>query len=123
MRKIYKFIKIFVAKLSLLNLVLLGVVCIISAGMIVSEASQWLAGIAFCASVYGGMRLITYRFGKIPLFMSDKTWNAMSIKHGEEKAEELYREMSLKCATVSYIIAIVALVLALVWEIIVTIYG
>ena len=48
------------------------------------------------------LRLITYKTGKIPFIMIDKTWDGikkrLKKKYPEENEEELYKRMSLNLA-------------------------
>lgn len=116
MKKIYCAISRFLSKYYVLNILVLSLITLIIGALIFFEPMHSLEPIAFVCSIYGGMRLITYKNGKIPFFMIDHTWDKMCVEHGEEKAEELYREMSLKHATVCYMIAVPTSVLAIIWE-------
>ena len=116
MKTIYQAISRFLSRHYALNIFIFALILLVMGGIIVFSPAHTLEGVSFFCSVYGLMRLITYKNGKIPIFMRDYTWNRMSAEHDEEKAEELYREMSLRHCTVCYMIAVPASVLAIIWE-------
>ncbi len=62
------------------------------------------------------MCLITYKTGKIPLIMIDRTWDAYRLKYGEEEAEIKYKEMRIRNAVIFFILAIAISLVMLFFE-------
>ena len=52
------------------------------------------------------LRLITYKTGKIPIFMMDKTWDKYEFKYSTDEIEKKYEEMSINRATLYFMLAI-----------------
>ena len=52
------------------------------------------------------LRLITYKTGKIPIFMMDKTWDEYKFKYSTDEIEKKYEEMSINRATLYFMLAI-----------------
>ncbi len=116
MKKIYQGTERFLSAHYALNIFIFALITLISGLLAFYQPAHDFEVISFICSIYGGIRLATYKNGKIPIFMIDRTWNKMRIEHDEEEAEKLYREMSLKHCTVCYMIAVPSVVLAVVWE-------
>ena len=119
-KKIYNWYINFFLKHPYLNFFCLLFITVFSGAMVMSETFSDFSGVAFFCSVYAEIRIVTYKKGKIHLFMSDKTWNSMRAKHSEEKADELYKEMSLKHAAIFKLVSVIALLIAVICEIIST---
>ena len=116
MKKIYDFFIPIVRRYFYLTIFTFFFTTIISGALIIGGKARGLYVIPFFSSVLGLIRLTTYKYGKIPFFMSDKTWNTMINKYGEEKAEELYKEMSLKQATGAFIVSSISICVSLIVE-------
>jgi hypothetical protein len=84
--------------------------------MIYSKLISLLA-VVFGFSLLSFVRLITYRKGKIPFFMSDKTWDSYRLKYEGEELEKKYEEMSIGRATDYFIISVVAFIVWIVAEV------
>ena len=68
----------------------------------------YIVAISFGFSLATFFRLITYKYGKIPFFMIDKTWDHYTWKYSEEEIEEKYEQMSIKRAAIYLKIAIIS---------------
>ena len=64
------------------------------------------------------VRLITYKYGKPPIFMSDKTWNSFQFKYSKEEIESKYKEMSIKRATIYFILSVLFFVSFIIYEVV-----
>ena len=96
---------------------------VISAGLFVISCIALLyspvrlmAAIPFAFLLDELFRLVTYKIGKIPLFMHDKTWSAYQMKYSQEDVEEKYKQMSIKRATVDFMIAVSGFVVMIACE-------
>ena len=119
MRKFFDHVKNFILshyKLSffvmLLIFVIWGIVGIYSGLSVMSI-------ISFAFSFVGAFRLFTYKTGKIPIFMIDKTWSKYRLKYSEEEAEKRYKVMCINRATVYFIIAIASFIISVGYEVII----
>ena len=74
--------------------------------------------LAFAGGVVSFSEIISYRVGKIPFFMIDKTWDNYRLKYSGEELEEKYKEHSLKWASIGFMIAVISFAIWLPWEII-----
>ena len=91
--------------------VLWGIVGVYSSLSVISVIS-----LAF--SFVSAFRLFTYKTGKIPVFMMDKTWNRYRVKYSEEEAEKRYKTMCINRATVYFIIAVASCIISVSYEVI-----
>lgn len=88
-----------------------------SSALLIGGSFQNISGVAFFASVYGMIRIITFRKGSLPLISRDLTWIALKSKEKDEDlAEEKYKTMSLKHSVVSLMVSTVFLIVALALE-------
>ena len=78
----------------------------------------WLIAFMFGGSLLCIVRTLTYKVGKIPFLMSDKTWDSLRLKYSEEEADEKYRELSLKVAAICYPISVISFIVWATIEII-----
>ena len=74
--------------------------------------------LAFAGGVVSFSEIISYRVGKIPFFMIDKTWDHYRLKYSGEELEEKHKEHSLKWASIGFMIAVISFAIWLPWEII-----
>ena len=72
----------------------------------------WPFGSSLCAL----FRLISYKNGKIPFFMIDYTRRNLELKYSGDELEEKYEEMSIKRATIYFIIAVLSFIFWIVCE-------
>ena len=84
------------------------------------------AGLYFGGSLVSSMRLWTYDAGKIP-FMRDSTFDAAVRRNKRKninvKPEELYKQISLKMATIHFIVAVAGLILWTLVELLVLLFS
>ncbi len=98
-----------------INLIILSIGC---CALCVSELETAVA-LVFCSSLATLMRLATYKTGKIPIFMRDRTWNAMSRRYkDEDELDEKYAEMSINRATTYFMLNICSLAFWIICEIV-----
>ncbi len=122
MKKIYKIIEGFILKHARLQIVISTVMIVITGIMMASIYFPIPAGISFGGFLVGTVRLFTYKNGNVPIFMRDKSWESIKREEtDEEVADERFRSMSAKFATVSYIVGWIAFVVAIVLEILLTV--
>jgi hypothetical protein len=84
----------------------------------ISSDLIYILFVVFAFSMASFFRLFTYSFGKIPIVMSDKTWERYRNKYSREELEERYKEMSIKRASFYFVAAIISFAIWLPWEII-----
>lgn len=113
MRKIFKYVEKFI--ICHYKLSLLVASSVFTIGCIASVYSRFIAPAAgfFAFSLASLLRLITYKTGKIPFIIIDKTWDKYRLKYSEENLSEEYKKMCIKRATIYLMIAIVFL---LIWS-------
>ena len=114
MKKLYRITRGFITahyKQAVLYTVL---VFVISSVAIYSSELRLIASFPFAFSIGAVIRLTTYKTGKIPIIMIDKTWDRYRRKYSGEELEQKYRELSLKNASVFFLIEIITL---LIWGI------
>ena len=122
MKRIYKITEEFILKHARLQIVISIVMMVVTGIMMVSIYFPISAGISFGGFLVGTVRLFTYKNGNVPIFMRDKSWESIKREEtDEEVADERFRSMSAKFATVSYIVGWIAFVVAIVWEILLTV--
>lgn len=66
----------------------------------------FLVAVYFLFSLAASFRIITYKTGKISLFMIDKTWQHYRMKYNEEESRARYKEMSIKRAAIYFLISL-----------------
>ena len=116
MKKIHLGFKKFIIKhykQALFYTISILIICCAAAGY--SKFSAILC-ICFGASIMAIFRLITYKTGKIPFFMIDKTWNKYRVEFSEDELEERYKEMSAHWSAAFLIITLGALIVWLICE-------
>ena len=72
----------------------------------------------FSFSLLALCRLITYKTGKIP-FAKDSTYYYLRRKYSDDELEEKYEKMSIKRATIYFIIAVLSFFAWIVCELLV----
>ena len=93
--------------------------------LIIGGIASWFSDLSFFVSVYFAFsiatifRLITYKKGKIPFIMSDRTWDRYRLKYPQENAESKYKEMSIKRASIYFIISNITFVFWVIIELII----
>ena len=118
MKKIYIKIQNFLSRHCSLWMFLVIITTLITGIILIDSYFQDIWGTSFVCALYAGIRIYTYRNGKIFLFMSDKSWNIMSAKYGREDAEQKYKKMSLQHATIFSMISWIVLIISFVLEVI-----
>ena len=122
MKRIYKITEGFILNHARLQIVISIVMIVITGIMMASIYFPIPAGISFGGFLVGTVRLFTYKNGNVPIFMRDKSWESIKREETDEKvADERFRSMSAKFATVSYIVAWSAFIIALIVEILLSI--
>ena len=76
-----------------------------------------LPALAFAFSLLALLCSITYKTGKIPFIMIDRTWDTYKLKHTEEETEIKYKEMRIRNATIFFILALAFSLVMLFFEI------
>ena len=112
-KKMYTRIKHFIISHYKLSVFFASILFFTSCIAVFFSALTYIIFPLFAFSLLTILRLITYKTGKIPIFMIDKTWETMRLKHSKEEAEKLYETMSLKRASVYFMIAVASF---LVWS-------
>jgi len=118
MKNIYQKIQNFLKKRYSLWMFFIVITTLITGVMLIDSSFQDVWGTSFACSLYAGIRIYTYKHGKIFLFMSDRTWNIMRAKYTREEAEEKYKKMSLHHATIFSIISWIVLIISIVVEVV-----
>ena len=98
-------------KLGVTISILIFICC--SIGSIYAEL-KYLVVLGFASSLATLARLMTYKTGKIPFFMIDKTYDLYRRKYSSEEVDQKYEEMSINHATTFFIFSIPS---ALLWGI------
>lgn len=114
MKKLHSIMKNFLIKhykLGVTISILIFICC--SIGLVYAEIKP-LVALGFGFSLAALMRLITYKTGKIPIFMKDSIYNSYRRKYSGEELDQKYEEMSINHATTLFIISIPS---ALLWGI------
>lgn len=122
MKKIYKIIEGFILKHARLQIVISIVMMVVTGIMMASIYFPIPAGISFGGFLVGTVRLFTYKNGNVPIFMRDKSWESIKREEtDEEVADERFRSMSAKFATVSYIVGWSAFIVSIIIEVLLSI--
>ena len=114
MKKLHSIMKNFLIKhykLGVTISILIFICC--SIGSIYAEL-KYLVVLGFASSLATLARLMTYKTGKIPIFMIDKTYDLYRRKYSSEEVDRKYEEMSINHATTFFIFSIPS---ALLWGI------
>ena len=115
-KKIYKTIKSFLAQHSKLGIFISASLFLVGCIAAIYSTSKPFVFIYFAASLAAIFRLTTYKTGKIPFIMIDKTWDSYRLKYPEEELEDRYKEMSIARATIYFIISVIAFILWIIFE-------
>ena len=75
------------------------------------------AVVLFGCSLVASMRVVFYRTGKIPIFMSDTLWSVLSRKYSGEELDEKYKEKCLRSATIHFMLSILGLLIFIICEV------
>ena len=119
MKKIHFITKKFLSQHPNLGCISSAIILII--GAIASGFSDlsFFVFVYFAFSIATIFRLIAYKKGKIPFIMSDKTWDRYRLKYPQENAESKYKEMSIKRASIYFIISNITFVFWIIIELII----
>ncbi|MBE6536350.1 MAG: hypothetical protein E7673_00200 [Ruminococcaceae bacterium] len=121
MKKIYSYVKNMIVARYKLMFAITMILFFVSIISLFFHHVTPVAGLYFAGSFISLTRLITYKTGKIPIFAIDKTWNVIEWRKRKELTyetkEELYEKMSLKSASIHFIIAVFGLCMWIVCEI------
>ena len=119
MRKLYACVKKFISNRYRLSLFFVISIMFVSGIAAIYSTLQnllfWPFGFSICAL----FRLITYKKGKIPIFMIDYTRRSLELKYSSEELEEKYEKMSIKRAAIYFIIAVLSFFAWIVCELLV----
>ena len=115
-KNIYNRTKDFLIKHYKLSVSITILLIVISSAACVYSRNINLPASSFLFSFFALMCLITYKTGKIPLIMIDRTWDAYRLKYGEEEAEIKYKEMRIRNAVIFFILAIAISLVMLFFE-------
>lgn len=121
MKKLYQQLKKHIATHSKIFIAILLTFCIISGISLVYSKLTILVIINFSASLFSMDNVITYRYGRIPIFSIDRIWSSYKWKyrktHSEEEIEKIYKNSALKKACVSIIICCISFPVWIFFEI------
>ena len=118
MKKIYFLTRAFIEAHYKLSFSLSLVAVLVGGVSMIYSSFRILCALCFALSVVTVSRLITYKTGKIPFLMIDKTWDHYRLKYSEEEAKNKYKEMSLKVSALHFILTGFSLVVWILCEII-----
>ena len=122
MKRIYKITEGFILKHARLQIVISIVMMVVTGMMIIGLYFPIPAAISFGGFLVSAVRLFTFKNGNISIFARDRTWRYIKRKSPDsESADENFRAISAKVATVSYIVGWIAFVVAIVLEILLTV--
>ena len=85
-------------------------------GAVYSDSFVLIKALIFALAIASVLRITTYRIGKIPFLVLDKTWDTYSLKYSKEEAKRKYKEMSIKRASVYFLLALVTFLSWIVCE-------
>ena len=119
MKKLYACVKKFISNHYRLSRFFVISIIFASGIATIFSALQNLLFWPFAFSICALFRLITYKNGKIPIFMIDYTHRHLELKYSGDELEEKYEEMSIKRATIYFIIAVISFFLWIVCELLV----
>ena len=119
MRKLYACVKKFISNHYRLSLFFVINIMLVSGIAVIYSTLQNLLFWPFAFSICALFRLTTYKKGKIPIFMIDYTRRSLELKYSGEELEEKYEEMSIKRATIYFIIAVLSCFAWIVCELLV----
>ena len=115
-KNIYNRTKDFLIKHYKLSVSITILLTVISSVACVYSHDVKLPALSFAFSLLALLCLITYKTGKIPFIMIDRTWDAYRLKYGEEEAEIKYKEMRIRNAVIFFILAIAISLVMLFFE-------
>ena len=120
MKRIYGAFKQFLTKHYKLGFFISISITLLSGVRTIFPEVNFAIVLAFAGGVVSFSEIISYRVGKIPLFMIDKTWDHYRLKYSGEELEEKYKEHSLKWASIGFMVAVISFG---VWIIIESVVG
>jgi len=118
MKKFLSSIKNFLTNHYKLGLLITFLGCVISSIAAFYSKLLFFVAVFFLSSTFSFFDLIIYRTGKYPFLMRDTTWNSLRLKYSEEEAQKKYKEISLKRASVCFLIASLSFVTWAILEVI-----
>lgn len=122
MKRIYKITEGFILKHARLQIIISIVMMVVTGMMIIGLYFPIPAAISFGGFLVSAVRLFTFKNGNISIFARDRTWRYIKRKSPDsESADENFRTISAKVATVSYIIAWSAFIVSIIIEVLLSI--
>jgi hypothetical protein len=118
MRKLYACVKKFISNHYNLSFFFAVNILLISGIAFFHARLTTLVATFFSFSLLALCRLITYKTGKIP-FAKDSTYYYLRRKYSDDELEEKYEKMSIKRATIYFIIAVLSFFAWIVCELLV----
>ena len=115
MRKLHAYVKKFILKHYNWSVFFTVNILLISGIAFYNARLTNLVAVFFTFSLLALCRLITYKTGKIP-FAKDSTYYHLRRKYSDDELEEKYEEMSIKRATIYFIIAVLSFIFWIVCE-------
>ena len=115
MKKLYSLVKKFILKHYNWSFFFTVNILLISGIAFFHARLTTLVAVFFSFSLLALCRLITYKTGKIP-FAKDSTYYHLRRKYSDDELEEKYEEMSIKRATIYFIIAVLSFIFWIVCE-------
>lgn len=119
MRKFFGHVKNFISSHYKLAFFVMSLIFVLHGICSMYSSLSVISIIPFAFSFVSAFRIFTYKTGKIPIFMTDKTWNKYRLKYSEEEAEKRYKVMCINRATVYFIIAIASSIISVGYEVII----
>ena len=116
MKKIYNKVSQFVLHHRKATAFLSSVIFLVGCCAGIYSNAKILSALVFGFSLLTLWRLMTWRTGKIPIFMSDKTWDRYRIKLSAEEADYKFKEMSMKRATLYFFLSLIVTPIWILWE-------
>ena len=125
MKKVYLKTKDFLVNHRKISIFICALLFVISALSLIYSSVKLLVAATFGFSLSTMLRLTTYKVGKIPVFMTDTTWNSYELKYGSEYSKEeletKYKEMSIRRAALYFLLCIISFLIWAICELILTI--
>ena len=115
-RKIFFAIKAFLIAHYKLSCCVVAISFVFGCVAIVYSKLKFVAVLLFASSILAFLRLLSYKKGKLPFIMIDRTWNAYRLKYSCEEAEQKYKTMSISRATVYFIVSVISFLLYVICE-------
>ncbi len=121
MKRIYLTTSNFLSKYKKTNYAIFITIILLIVIMLITFEQNVIIAICLGTFLYSFYRFFTYNVGEIP-FAADSLYIVLKVKYGKEKAEEVYKKVSLRISAISYIISWILLLIGILFEILILVF-